>query len=279
MRLNKNLQDEIIKVSEVAEYLWQYGWCERNSMNISANLTGLAEIEENDLLPEKYIKTNLPGEASGMIIYILVTVELLREHVSRPAEVSGIIYIDSKTSGHYIVWVGGNNPRLRPTSEFDSHPGIHIANAKSGNSKRCALHGHPLELIVIRHHTLLDTEKTLLNKVPWSMLPKIRVFVPKGIFIVPYELPGSNALANNTLEGLKTRDVILWSKHDALAVGKDAIEAFDLGAESRRAILGTLENKVLRLPEVHHFPNGYIDIRVGFYRNVFSLVGELKKNY
>lgn len=53
--------------------------------------------------------------------------------------------------------------------------------------------------------------------------------------------------------------------------------AFDLGAESGRAILGTIENKVLRLKEVYRFPNGYVDIRGGFYWNAFSLFGELKK--
>ena len=59
------------------------------------------------------------------------------------------------------------------------------------------------------------------------MLPEIRVFVPKGIFVAPYELPGSEALANLTIEGLTKRSVILWSKHGALATGEDAIKAFD----------------------------------------------------
>jgi rhamnulose-1-phosphate aldolase len=221
------LEDEISKVSEVAGYLWQRGWCERNAGNISVNLTGLANIEDEDLLPEKYIKHDLPEEASGMIIFISGTGERLRELVSKPAEVSCIIYIDKDASGYYIVWGGDNNPRLRPTSEFESHLRIHIANAKSGNNKRCVLHTHPIELIAISHHPQLGIDETRLNNALWSMLPEIRVFVPNGIFIAPYELPGSIALANKTVEGLKSRDVILWSKHGALAVGKDAIEAFD----------------------------------------------------
>jgi rhamnulokinase len=53
--------------------------------------------------------------------------------------------------------------------------------------------------------------------------------------------------------------------------------AFDLGAESGRAILGILENDVLRLQEVYRFSNGCVDIRGRFYWNAFSLFGELKK--
>jgi rhamnulose-1-phosphate aldolase len=227
MWLNNNVREEISKVSEIAGYLWQRGWCERNAGNISVNLTGLTNIENKDLLPERYIKSDLPIEASEMIIFISGTGERLRELVSKPAKVSCIIYIDNDASGYYIVWGGDNNPNLRPTSEFVSHLGIHIANAKKGTDARCVLHTHPIELIAISHHPQLGTDEAVLNKALWSMLPEIRVFVPNGILIAPYELPGSEALANRTIEGLKTRDVILWSKHGALAVGKDAIEAFD----------------------------------------------------
>lgn len=52
--------------------------------------------------------------------------------------------------------------------------------------------------------------------------------------------------------------------------------AFDLGAESGRAILGTLENEKLQLNEVHRFPNGYTNILGRYYWNVFSLFDELK---
>ena len=40
MKLNKRVLLEISKVSEVAEYLWNRQWCERNAGNISLNLTG-----------------------------------------------------------------------------------------------------------------------------------------------------------------------------------------------------------------------------------------------
>lgn len=42
-------------------------------------------------------------------------------------------------------------------------------------------------------------------------------------------------------------------------------------------MLGTLENKTLRLQEIYRFPNGYIDVRGKLHWNAFSLFGELKK--
>ncbi|EOR95536.1 Rhamnulose-1-phosphate aldolase [Arcticibacter svalbardensis MN12-7] len=69
------------------------------------------------------------------------------------------------------------------------------------------------------------------------MLPETRVFIPRGICITPYELPGSEALANLTINGLKYRDVILWGKHGALATGVDAHEAFDYLDVANKGVL------------------------------------------
>jgi rhamnulose-1-phosphate aldolase len=227
MRLNKLVTEEIKKVSEVAGYLWQRQWCERNAGNISLNLTGLVTVSEIDLKNDRYVKIRMPSEAAGFTIFITGTGERLRELATKPSEVACIIHIDPKAEGYFIVWGGANKPNLRPTSEFVSHLGIHLANAKAGNNFRCVLHTHPIELIAISHHPELGTNETALNKALWSMLPEIRVFIPNGIAITPYVQPGSEALAKLTIEGLKTRDVILWSKHGALAVGRDALEAFD----------------------------------------------------
>ncbi|HJX71926.1 MAG TPA: rhamnulokinase family protein [Bacteroidales bacterium] len=52
--------------------------------------------------------------------------------------------------------------------------------------------------------------------------------------------------------------------------------AFDLGASSGRAILGTLKNRKISLKEVHRFENGMLHIHGNFHWNVFSLFEELK---
>lgn len=52
--------------------------------------------------------------------------------------------------------------------------------------------------------------------------------------------------------------------------------AFDLGASSGRAILGTLQNEKLELTEIHRFENQMQQINGHFFWNIFSLFSELK---
>lgn len=52
--------------------------------------------------------------------------------------------------------------------------------------------------------------------------------------------------------------------------------AFDIGASSGRAILGTLENNKLELVEVHRFKNQMTQVHGHFFWNIFGLFDELK---
>ncbi|MGE4565927.1 MAG: rhamnulokinase, partial [Victivallaceae bacterium] len=52
--------------------------------------------------------------------------------------------------------------------------------------------------------------------------------------------------------------------------------AFDLGASSGRAILGTLENNTLSLNEVHRFPNGPIEHDGSLFWDYPGLCNEIK---
>ncbi len=54
-----------------------------------------------------------------------------------------------------------------------------------------------------------------------AMIPETLAFAPLGIGIVPYGLPSSEELAKDTLEQIKTNDVVLWEKHGTVAVGQD----------------------------------------------------------
>jgi len=53
--------------------------------------------------------------------------------------------------------------------------------------------------------------------------------------------------------------------------------AFDLGAESGRAILGTLDRGRLSLREIHRFPNGPVDLAGRLHWDAPALFGEIRK--
>jgi len=52
--------------------------------------------------------------------------------------------------------------------------------------------------------------------------------------------------------------------------------AFDLGASSGRAIIGTLDNRMISLKEVHRFENSMLHIHGNCHWNIFSLFEEMK---
>jgi len=54
--------------------------------------------------------------------------------------------------------------------------------------------------------------------------------------------------------------------------------AFDLGAESGRAVLGTLHGKHLELEEVHRFPNGMLNILGHLHWNIYRLYEEILRS-
>ncbi len=53
--------------------------------------------------------------------------------------------------------------------------------------------------------------------------------------------------------------------------------AFDLGAESGRVILGTLDKQELSLKEVYRFPNGYVSIHGRLYWNIYTIFTEFSR--
>lgn len=146
-----------------------------------------------------------------------------------------IIGVDlGATSGRVILaCVGGGAPHaivadlaVRPTSELPTHLSVHDRSAARGRAERAVVHAHPVELVAMTRCPEF-LERGVPTRLLWSMIPETRAFCPKGLGIVPYVLPGSQALADTTIALLDHYDVVMWAKHGALAVGVDPIEAFD----------------------------------------------------
>ncbi|BDD01944.1 rhamnulose-1-phosphate aldolase [Persicobacter psychrovividus] len=223
-KLPINAQSEINKVSQIAGYLWQREWAERNAGNISIDMTHLFDDQSMSVKSEE-IAFPLPKEAAGMVLFVTGTGCHLRHLVDRVKEVACILKVNLEATGYAIVW-GGEKVDFRPTSELISHVKIHLFNRGANPTHKAIVHTHPTELIVMSHHPIFQ-EEDKFNHSLWKMCPEVRVFVPKGVDCTPYALSGTEALADVTIEGLKNRDVILWEKHGALSTGSDVETAFD----------------------------------------------------
>ena len=218
------LKAEVMKTAEVAGYLWQNGWAERNGGNITVNVTDLVDkaIKALPALTEpKPIGVELP-QLRGCYFYCKGTGKRMRDLARWPMQNGAIIRILDDCA-HYVI-IG--DEVVWPTSELPSHLSVHARLIEKGSPYRATVHTHPIELVAMSHHRPF-LGKDVLTEILWSMIPETKAFCPLGLGIVPYTLPGSNELAEATLKELENYDVVMWEKHGVFAQGLDAMDAFD----------------------------------------------------
>ena len=218
------LKQEIDKVAEVAGYLWQNGWAERNGGNITVNITDYVDDEMKALKPIgdiKQIGVTLPA-LRGQYFYCKGTGKRMRDLARWPMQNGSIIRIMDDCSSYAII---ADEP-VMPTSELPSHLTVHAHQIETGSGYKATVHTHPIELVAMSHKREF-LGKDVLTKILWSMIPETKAFCPLGLGIVPYELPSSNKLADATLRELEDYDVVLWEKHGVFAKGTDVMDAFD----------------------------------------------------
>lgn len=218
------LKAEIEKVAEVAGYLWQKGWAERNGGNITVNVTEYVdeEIRQMPAISEAYpIGTTVPA-LKGCYFYCKGTNRRMRDLARWPMENGSIVRILDDCASYVII---ADNP-VKPTSEIAAHLSMHNQMVEKGKGYKAAVHTHPIDLVAMTH-TPKFLEKDVLTNLLWSMIPETRAFCPKGLGIVPYKMPSSVELADATIEQLEEYDVVMWEKHGVCAVGPDIMEAFD----------------------------------------------------
>lgn len=219
-----SLESEVMKIAEVAGYLWQNGWAERNGGNITVNVTNLVD-DEIKALPAisevKQIGVTLPS-LKGTYFYCKGTGKRMRDLARFPMDNGSIIRVLDDCASYVIF---ADNP-VMPTSELPSHLTVHAHLIETGSPYKATVHTHPIELVAMSHNRAF-LGKDVLTNILWSMIPETKAFCPLGLGIVPYTLPGSNELADATLKELEEYDVVMWEKHGVFAKGLDVMDAFD----------------------------------------------------
>ena len=218
------LKQEVDKIAEVAGYLWTNGWAERNGGNITVNITDLVDddIRNMPAISQRYtIGEKLP-HLKGTYFFCKGTGKRMRDLARHPMDNGSIIRILDDCESYVII---ADNP-VMPTSELPSHLLVHDRQIETHSGYKATLHTHPIELVAMSHNRAF-LKKDVLTNILWSMIPETKAFCPLGLGVVPYELPGSNKLADATLKELEDYDVVLWEKHGVFAKGLDVMDAFD----------------------------------------------------
>lgn len=215
---------EINKIAEVANYLWQKGWAERNGGNITVNITEYVDdiIQAMPAISEiKQIGLVLPN-LKGCYFYCKGTQKRMRDLAQKPMENGSIIRILDDCASYVII----ADHVVEPTSELPSHLSVHNYLLGKGIPYKASLHTHPVELVAMSHNKKF-LEKDVATNLLWSMIPETKVFCPRGLGIIPYKLPSSVELAEATISKLDEYDVVMWEKHGVFAVDIDIMAAFD----------------------------------------------------
>ena len=218
------LKREVEKIAEVAGYLWQNGWAERNGGNITVNITAFIddEVRAMPAISEvKPIGTTLPN-LKGCYFYCKGTGKRMRDLARMPMENGSVIRILDDCSSYEII----ADEQVQPTSELPSHLTVHNHLIEKGSKYNATVHTHPIELVAMSHNREF-LKKDVLTNLLWSMIPETKAFCPLGLGIIPYTLPGSVELADATLRELDDYDVVLWEKHGVFAQGLDVMDTFD----------------------------------------------------
>lgn len=218
------LATEVAKVAEVAGYLWQKGWAERNGGNITVNIT---EYVDEAIKSMPAISKVLPIGAElpnlkECYFYCKGTGKRMRDLARFPMDNGSVIRILDDCSSYEII----ADNAVMPTSELPSHLSVHNYLIGKGSHYKASLHTHPIELVALTHSKRW-LEKDVATKMLWSMIPETKAFCPRGLGMIPYCLPSSVELANATLSQLDDYDVVMWEKHGVFAVDTDIMAAFD----------------------------------------------------
>lgn len=218
------LAAEVNKVAEVAGYLWQKGWAERNGGNITVNITEYIDdaVRSMPAISEgKPIGATLP-HLKGCYFYCKGTNKRMRDLARWPMENGSVIRILDDCASYVII---ADQP-VQPTSELPSHLSVHNYLIAKGSSYKASVHTHPIELVAMTHCRKY-LEKGVASNLLWSMIPETKAFCPRGLGIIPYKLPSSVELAEATIRELDDYDVVMWEKHGVFAVDVDVMAAFD----------------------------------------------------
>jgi L-fuculose-phosphate aldolase len=102
---------------------------------------------------------------------------------------------------------------LRPSAET----AFHLTAYKERPDISSVIHAHPPMAVAF---TVAKMD------IPLGVLPELEVLFPGGVPVVPYETPGTQALAEKISPVIREHDIAVLAHHGTIAVGEDVFDAW-----------------------------------------------------
>ncbi|MGE6632193.1 rhamnulose-1-phosphate aldolase [Bacillus sp. NPDC077027] len=210
---------------QLTSNLYRLGWDERNGGNISY----LLSKEEAVLMDGYKVKRVIPMSFDASALHgrsFLVTGSgvYFKNVASSPEKSLGLIRVSDDGTFLELLW--GLEGDGMPTSELPTHLMSHIERLKKDSQHRVIIHCHATHLIAMTFTHPLDEEK--LTKTLWQMCTECIVVFPEGVGVIPWMVPGTDAIGKATSAKMQAVRAVIWPHHGIFASGKDLDEAFGL---------------------------------------------------
>ena len=260
--------DILASMGKAGARLDHMGACEAGAGNISVSVKQ-APADLAEFLPERS-NIDLPVEVpalAGWTVFVTGSGCRLREVGEEPgANVSAVTVSQDGKSG---VWhTAPSKSFTKPTSEFNSHLGVHADQAaKRGVEFQAVIHAQPPYLVSLSHIPALRND-VAFNRAILRWEPETIVQVPAGVKVLDFMVPGGEELGNANVTSLRDHQIVLWSKHGIMVrsdesplAAVDKVEYVESGAmyEFRNMTIGGLgeglhEEESLRVIEAFGVP-------------------------
>ncbi|MBC2147899.1 rhamnulose-1-phosphate aldolase [Listeria booriae] len=231
--------NEVIKAPFVQEMmkvtanLYRLGWDERNGGNISYLLT---EQEVSEFIDPNQVIRTIPmifdaTELAGKYFIVTGSGKYFKNVIDEPDVNLGIIRVAQTGTSVELLW--GFTDGGVPTSELPAHFMSHIERLKIDPNHRIIMHNHATNIIAMTFtHSL---EERNFTRTLWQMCTECIVVFPEGVGILPWMVPGTDAIGMATAAKMRDFRLVIWPHHGIFGAGSSMDEVFGLIETAEKA--------------------------------------------
>lgn len=203
------LREIIDDMGDVGQRMWQMSAAEGAAGNISVFVRALDQLDARLADRGAYdLPVEAPALAGGWVI-VSAAGRRVRDIARAPAAVLCLLQIHDGGAQATLHAA----PKLRPTSELNSHIAIH--NDHVGRRElayHAVVHAQPLRLTFLSHIERYG-ETPAFNRRLLRWQPETIVEFPEGIGVLPLKVPGSLDQTAVTVEGMRRHRAVVWRHH------------------------------------------------------------------
>jgi rhamnulose-1-phosphate aldolase len=211
------ISDWVGEIGEAATRLAALGALEGAAGNISLFVPADAAVRDAEFA-RRYPPAGAYALPEGLdlppgLLVITGTSRRLRDIATRPEAVLCAIAVEKDGS---TVLCRHPAHGVKPTSEIDSHLGVHAAVLDGGSRVHAVIHAQPPKLTWLSHIPAYR-DPLRLNRQLLRWQPETLVMLPQGIGLLPYDVPGTPAQGAATAGAMRHHQLVVWAKHGVVA--------------------------------------------------------------